>query len=644
MMNWLTPLGFLGLLGILVLILIYILKPNYQQKFISSTYIWKLSLKYRKKRIPINKLRNILLIICQILIITSCAMILAKPIIEESQAPLVIDRVAIIDASASMRATDDSGETRFDRAVMKATALANQTFAEGGYYTVIFAGAESNFIAQRATAADAFDVQVELANLVNEDAYACTWGEADIKGAVDLAQKIVDQNVDAEVYLYTGTEYLDDGGEIIVDDCSTSGEWNAAILDCQTLLEDNYYTFKISVASYGRDTNLTVFCNVYGVNGGASNSKISLSANVSCNADQKRTISIVTSSFEGEKAKDKIYEFEYVHIYIAEQDSIDADNAFFVYGGKKPALNALYYNPRANTFFSGIMMNARDNLLADSWSVTYKEINSVKVQEIPVEGYDFYLYEGTMPDVLPTDGVVMLANMDKVPVGIDVVMGSIEETDKEHPFKMQVAEAHPIMNLFDPSKLKVTKYTALVHYEGFTPLLMIDNDPVLLVKNTKEQKIILMNFSVNFTDIGIDPQFSIMMYNIFQYFLPATLQSSAFSVNETITLNARSDKLSLTSLDNKVKMDFEQFPSSITLTTPGSYTVTQTPISGVAQVEQFFVKMPEQESNIFRVEDSLYELIVPIKKDVENLDLLVYFAAALVALILLERILQAQEG
>jgi hypothetical protein len=153
-----------------------------------------------------------------------------------------------------------------------------------------------------------------------------------------------------------------------------------------------------------------------------------------------------------------------------------------------------------------------------------------------------------------------------------------------------------------------------------------------------------MNFSVNFTDIGIDPQFSIMMYNIFQYFLPATLQSSAFSVNETITLNARSDKLSLTSLDNKVKMDFEQFPSSITLTTPGSYTVTQTPISGVAQVEQFFVKMPEQESNIFRVEDSLYELIVPIKKDVENLDLLVYFAAALVALILLERILQAQEG
>ena len=59
----LTPWGLLGLLGIAILILIYILKPNYQQKIISSTHIWKLSLKYRKKRIPINRFRNILIFI-----------------------------------------------------------------------------------------------------------------------------------------------------------------------------------------------------------------------------------------------------------------------------------------------------------------------------------------------------------------------------------------------------------------------------------------------------------------------------------------------------------------------------------------------------------------------------------------------------
>ena len=60
MMTWLTPIGFLGLIGLIVLIIIYIIKPNYQNKVISSTFIWRLSLKYRKKRLPINKLQNIL--------------------------------------------------------------------------------------------------------------------------------------------------------------------------------------------------------------------------------------------------------------------------------------------------------------------------------------------------------------------------------------------------------------------------------------------------------------------------------------------------------------------------------------------------------------------------------------------------------
>ena len=38
-MTFLTPLGLLGLLGIAVLILIYIIRPNYQQKLISTTFV-----------------------------------------------------------------------------------------------------------------------------------------------------------------------------------------------------------------------------------------------------------------------------------------------------------------------------------------------------------------------------------------------------------------------------------------------------------------------------------------------------------------------------------------------------------------------------------------------------------------------------
>ena len=49
-MNLLLPLGLLALLSLVVLLIIYLLKPNYQQKMISSTFVWKLSLKYRKRK------------------------------------------------------------------------------------------------------------------------------------------------------------------------------------------------------------------------------------------------------------------------------------------------------------------------------------------------------------------------------------------------------------------------------------------------------------------------------------------------------------------------------------------------------------------------------------------------------------------
>ena len=159
-----------------------------------------------------------------------------------------------------------------------------------------------------------------------------------------------------------------------------------------------------------------------------------------------------------------------------------------------------------------------------------------------------------------------------------------------------------------------------------------------------EQKILVMNFSVNFSMVSMYVEFPMLIYNIFNHFMPSTLQSNAFEINEEISLNARAEELQVKSSNsNKFNEKFTSFPQTLVLTQPGSYTVTQTLLSGQIQTEQFFVKIPASESNICKVEDELDELIVPKKKAIENLDLLLYFAAALVALVILERWLQAQD-
>jgi len=493
-------------------------------------------------------------------------------------------------------------------------------------------------MAQRVTSEGAFDLELDLQTLIDED--ACTYGEGDIDGAVSLAQKIVDQNIDTEVYLYTATEYLDDGGAVNVVNVSEVGEWNAAILNCEAFLEENYYTFKITLASYNRDADLVVYCEVNGTNIGT----VKFEQSVRCDSDQTKTVTFATGNSDSKK----VYEFESVRVYLAEEDSFARDNDFFIYGGKKPELNMLYYNPHANTMFGGVMQTVRSNWT--DWDVNLTQINSDKVamENVPIMDYDFYVYEGTMPDILPTDGVVMLVNMDKTPEGLTAVKGqeiTSPSTDEDKMFRLTFGDNfnHPLVKYMTPENVPVYKYTRMLNYEGFEPILYCNGDPVVFVKNSDGQKIIMMNISVNFSLVAMYVEFPILMYNILDYFMPATLTDNAFDVNEVISLRARSDELSVKSADGAYDEVIKEFPQQIVLDVPGSYTVSQIPISGKPQVEQFFVKIPTSESDIFQTKESLYELIVPQKKDVENFDLLLYFAIALVAFIFAERLLQARD-
>lgn len=627
-MSWLTPLGFLGLIGIAILILIYILKPNYQQKFISSTFVWELSLKYRRKKIPINKFRNILLFICQVLVITSCAFILAQPVIAENKQPEILEKVAIVDASASMRAVYDD-VSRYERALTEISDLAEQVFEEDGYMTVIFAGKEASYVAQRVTSEDSLELLATLEEMINDD--TCTYGKADIEGAIKLAQKVVDVNVDAEVLLYTGTTYLAHNGVTVVD-VTENGEWNAAILNCEALVEENYYTFKVSVAAYNRDTDLIVHCDIKGANGGGT---VRMELPVRCNGDETKTVSFVTQN-----SQTAVHEYESVHVYVSENDSFASDNDFYIYGGKKPELKILYYSPKASIFFAGQVMTARQTL-SKRWAIEYTEINKpTEASELPVSGYDLYIYEDEMPDIMPEDGIVFLANMSKAPDGLSVILGS----EVNGNFNLSYGEAHEITNLITAENMYLSKYKKLINYEGFTPLLYCAGDPVLLVSESEKQKVILMPFSLNNADVSMLVDFPILLYNLFEYFIPSTLTAHAFDVNDTVRLKARGDSLSVQSSTGQIKETFENFPAELVVTEYGTYTVVQTPMSGIPVEEQFFVKIPASESELNKQLDELYELIVPVKEETDNLDLLIYFAAALVALLMLERLLQAQDS
>ena len=103
-MSLMYPLCLLALLGVPVVILIYILKRQYTEQTVNSTYIWTLSEKFLKRRNPLSGLTGVISLILQILMIILIVFALVHPLIKlEGRAE---EYCFVIDSSGSMNMKD----------------------------------------------------------------------------------------------------------------------------------------------------------------------------------------------------------------------------------------------------------------------------------------------------------------------------------------------------------------------------------------------------------------------------------------------------------------------------------------------------------------------------------------------------------
>lgn len=632
-MTLLLPLGLLGLISLAVLLLIYLLRPNYQQKLVSSTFVWKLSLKYKKNRMPISRLRNILILILQLLLLACLAVMMAQPAVAIATAPSKNEKVAIIDASAGMMVASDN-ETRFDRAIASVKELAQSTFQhEDGILSVIIADGDAHFAISRLTAEDPDEIERQLALLGDN---TCGYGAADIDGAAKLAQDVLDVNPEAQVILYTGTQYLDQGRFTVVD-VSGDDDWNAAVLNVTPVLsESNTYSFTVDAGCYGQAKPMTVTCELIGVNGEANSSpRVATKTEYFTDLEPEKTITFTAADFEG--SGEAILSFREMYVHVDEQDTFQRDNAFNVYGGTKQTIRIQYSSSQPNNFFYDLLSSLRE-IKRNQWNI---QIVETSPSNAATEGFDLYVFEHTMPDVTPTDGIVLFADPDKAPTGSGLQLGDIEKTGGS--FTLALGEPHPITALMDPARIPtISEYRRVYPSEGYSELLYCNGEPILLAKNEPNAKIVVLAISFSQSDYSVTPDFPIMMYNLFQYYIPATLTSNAFEVGETVKLNARGESLSVDGPDGK--HEFTSLPAQIVANMPGDYTVTQTNMAGAPVVEQFFVHIPASESNISKVEDSLPTLYADASQEEGTVDLLIWFASAALLLLVVEWLLHAREN
>ncbi|MBP5308894.1 MAG: VWA domain-containing protein, partial [Clostridia bacterium] len=643
-----------------------------------------LSLKYRKRRIPTSKLRNIIIILCQILILTICAFILARPSRILKQAAEYDEIIAVIDSSASMRAENGNGETRYVRAINLARERAKDVFNKRGLVSVIVADNEPEYVAERYSFEQENDLNYLLDGMINGER-PCSYGVSDMEAAMVRCEDVLSDNPSAKVVVFTDTDYVNPPkGVEIVPVYEKGEEWNVAILGAYAEIDENYYNFVVEIASYGRAYEANLYLNVEHVNA-LDDEDVSLpdlypnryEAYVYCpdGITQKvvfrHVYSILKYDEENEDVTvveqadfydEMISSYQTVHVWIDEyEDSInETDNSFYIYGGQRPSIKVQYVSSNANPFTRGALYNLKTyyNRIG-RWNLQIKEVK--RGEDFSTSDYDFYVFENVMPERLPTDGAVFLIDPSSTPYNLGARIEEIPYAygNTEHPEIKALLEGndfnHPIMkgiNLYfgderDPIGIsvyrKISGYDTAVYKELIT---CPSGEPALLVKDEGSSKVVIMAFSVHFSNISVYEAYPRLFLNTFNYFFPPTVEKSSYEIGDTISVYSRGESLEISASTNSEEPipPITEFPYNITFYEPGTYTFSQTTYFGDDVSENVFVNMPAYESNIWIAEDGLTTPYIEVNYGDFFKDLLLYFAIGWVALMFIERLLHLTEG
>ena len=195
-MSFSYPLGFLILLFIPVLIILYILKNKFTEQTVSSTFLWKLSEKFLKRKRPISKIYGILSLILQCLVVAVIAIMVSGPAIRlPNQAR---DFCFIIDSSGSM-GMKNGDKTRYDMAKDEICDIIDSS-VEGSTYTLISCEDKANVVYEGITNKTSAQSQLRALSISSID--------SNCVDALPLAQSYFDNNKSLSIYLATDKEYI----------------------------------------------------------------------------------------------------------------------------------------------------------------------------------------------------------------------------------------------------------------------------------------------------------------------------------------------------------------------------------------------------------------------------------------------------
>ncbi len=551
------PLGLLALIGIPILIIIYIIKNKYTEQTVSTTYIWRLSEKFLKKKKKLPKIAGIISLILQLLSVVAISLIIAKPVFTYHNS--ANEYCFILDGSGSMRAEEDD-KTRFDSGKEKIKEIINGTM-NGSTYTLIFATDSST------------DKVYELISDKDEaieklEALTVSSSSENMEEAMSIAQAYVDENSSAIVYLISDKSYEITSNVEYIN--VSREEINFSISNPQPVINGSTMNVGATVKAHGK-LNEAREISVYFY---LDDSETPVTRKVTLTPSEAEANISFTTTATG---------YNSFRLAIDIEDSLEADNELY------------YYNPNSRSTYSTIIVSNTPSFLeAIIETITNTDVLTVSPEDydgayenpddydFDTRGYSLYVFDSYTPKSLPNSGTVWFFNLKETVEGVGFsIQGEIEPDQAIRPtlsepestiIERLTLDMHAINNDSLYVK-KYMKYGVTYYNEIYTH----NKQPlVFALENVYENREIVFSFSLHDSNLPALPEFGILMRNLIDYSFPDILEIANYKTGDKLQINipAGYSEISIKSPSGRM-----EYPTSLAsaneyvLNEPGTYEI-----------------------------------------------------------------------
>lgn len=573
-MTFLYPIGLLGLIGVPILIIVYLIKNRYTEQTVSSTYLWRLSERFIKRKNPFARFTGIISLILQLLLVTVLALAVAHPVITLPGAAR--EYCFILDSSASMN-MEEGGEVRFEKAKDEIEAIIKKA-KPGSQFSLIVVDDSTEVVFERL---ENKDKAISRLNSVT-----CSDSISDYSGALSMAQSYFNANPSLVTYLVTDASYNTHENINLIN--VSGGENNVSLESVKYYVHgDGNVSVSGAVASYGKAAD--VYVNVYADGGNTSLGEERLNID----ADGRVQFNINVS----------LEKFTSLTVKVSANDAYAKDNVATVYSeASKNAYKALLVSD--TPFFLESVMKSVSTaditvMTTDEYISTVTELSK---KDKKISGYGLYIFDAINPIEMPEDGSVWLVGVNSnVEDSGFSIQGEMSFDGESEELTLNNAASSVVKKLTDGminDSISIAKYIKCSLYSEFTTIYSYLGNPVVFTgRNAYGNREVVISFNLHDSNFVLSLDYIVLTGNLLEYSFPEIIDETEYFCGDTAQINVISgcESIRVTTPSGEIiYTDVSEATSKLMLSEVGEYKLTVN-ISGSDRELSIYSSVPMEE-------------------------------------------------